>query len=76
MAHFLHQLFLSLSHRLSLSSSILHTCVNYMQIDKGEGEPGMESRLSLTFRPWFGMNIIIRPRTPRNVLYILIALVS
>ena len=69
MAHFLHQPFLSLSPRLSLSSSILHTRVNYMQTDKGEGESGMESHLYLAFRPWFGMSIIIRPRTPRNVLY-------
>ena len=40
-----------------------------MQIGEGEGEPGMESHPSMAFWPWFGMNIITCPLTPRNVLY-------
>ena len=31
----------------ALSSSILHAHTNYTRIDEGEGEPGMESCLSL-----------------------------
>ena len=61
-------MYISLVPRLSLSSSILHMRANYTLIGKGEGEPGMESHPSVAFWPWFGMNIIIHPHTPRNVL--------